>query len=475
MKTKFYSIAVIVLLNLAASYNPTARACGLPELSLDTLVKQAVSEDQTVSAAAVARLRARGPAGLDALLKANAALIVRHESQAGVTSGSEGPEWNRLKTALDTVGSQCDCYASRLYWYTDLDAAKAVARTSRKPILSLRLLGKLNEEYSCANSRFFRTTLYPNAQVSKYLRDHFILHWQSVRPVPKITIDFGDGRRIERTITGNSIHYILDSDGELVDALPGLYGPNAFLEQLKNSERAALACSGVSAAQKQECLVAYHSGRRDATTRAWNEDLAELGERARQLPLAALMTAGGAPPTAGAAGRLAFSKRAIEAPLLKSTQPPETGQPGRASVSDELWARIAALHASETRLDEPSFRLIATKLPTAFEASQLATSKSLVENPALRTLRNLRRSMAEDTVRNEYVLHAQIHQWFVQNQAPRNLEVFNAKVYAELFLMPASDPWLGLAPADVFSALPNDGLEQPVTAPAGPSTGLTKN
>src|SRR5581483_3832327 len=247
MKTKFYFMSAIVLLNLAGIYNPTAHACGLPELSLETLAKQAVSGDQTVSAAAVARLRARGPAGLDALLAANAAIISRRESRVGVVGvPEEGLAWMRLKSALDTVGGQCDCYASRLYWYTDFDAAKDAARTSGKPILSLRLLGKLNEEYSCANSRFFRTTLYPNAEVSQYLREHFILHWQSVRPVPKITIDFGDGRRIERTITGNSAHYILDPDGELVDALPGLYGPKAFLTQLKEIERVALACSGLS-------------------------------------------------------------------------------------------------------------------------------------------------------------------------------------------------------------------------------------
>src|SRR4029079_17039848 len=139
------------------------------------------------------------------------------------------PEWQRLTAVLDAVSQQKDSYLSGLYWYTDLSQAQAAARAAGKPILSLRLLGKLNEEYSCANSRFFRTTLYPNAEVSSYLRDHFILHWRSVRPVPRITIYMGDGRRIERTITGNSIHYILDSDGNPIDALPGLYGAKAFI------------------------------------------------------------------------------------------------------------------------------------------------------------------------------------------------------------------------------------------------------
>jgi hypothetical protein len=50
--------------------------------------------------------------------------------------------------------------------------------------------------------------------------------------VPKVTIDFGDGRKLERTVTGNSAHYILTPDGEVVDCLPGLYGPQAFLNKL---------------------------------------------------------------------------------------------------------------------------------------------------------------------------------------------------------------------------------------------------
>jgi hypothetical protein len=37
----------------------------------------------------------------------------------------------------------------------------------------------------------------------------------------------------------------------------------------------------------------------------------------------------------------------------------------------------------------------------------------------------------------------------------------NAKVYAELFLTPDSDPWLGLVPRDTFTALEDDGLVQP--------------
>ena len=86
-------------------------------------------------------------------------------------------------------------------------------------------MGKLTDEFSCANSRFFRTILYSNAAVSKTLREQFILVWCSERPVPVVTIDYGDGRSLKRTLTGNSIHYILDSNGAIIDALPGIFGP----------------------------------------------------------------------------------------------------------------------------------------------------------------------------------------------------------------------------------------------------------
>src|SRR6187551_2404363 len=106
---------------------------------------------------------------------------------------------------------------SSLTWFTDLDRALAQARRDRKPILSLRLLGRLDEELSCANSRFFRKSLYPDPQINRMLREQFVLHWESVRPVPLVTIDFGDGRRVVRTLTGNSAHLVLDWRGRPVD------------------------------------------------------------------------------------------------------------------------------------------------------------------------------------------------------------------------------------------------------------------
>jgi hypothetical protein len=40
-----------------------------------------------------------------------------------------------------------------------------------------------------------------------------------------------------------------------------------------------------------------------------------------------------------------------------------------------------------------------------------------------------------------------------------DLEKFNEKVYAELFLTPGTDPWLGLLEKDVYAAIDNGGIQ----------------
>jgi hypothetical protein len=159
-----------------------------------------------------------------------------------------------MKTALDELCQEQDCYASNLYWYTDLEQAEAPPKTSGKPILSLPLLGRLDTELSCGNSQFFRVALYPNSETSQELTENLILHWQTVRPLPKVTIDFGEGCKLERTITGNSIYYILDSSGHPIDAIPGLYRLKAFLTQLTQAEVIAALLSNRSGTEYENFL-----------------------------------------------------------------------------------------------------------------------------------------------------------------------------------------------------------------------------
>lgn len=344
----------------------------------------------------VALLRSAGPAGLAAF---KAAVSEDHP---------------RYDVTLDQVCAQRDCRASDLFWYTDIEQAKAAARTEGKPILTLRLLGRLDEDFSCANSRFFRTTLYPDARVSKHLRENFILHWKSVRPAPRITIDMGDGRKIERTITGNSAHYVLDAKGRVVDALPGLYGPGAFLRVLGAAESIARTTVSMPASERESALRSFHGKRADAIAKAWAKDLG---------------AAAGSQPDA----------------LEKATR-------------DAEWRAIAAKHSVDARLDTKSRTLIAERYPSAETAMPIAATKAVVESPMLRQIRSFERSLGLDTMKNEYLLHRKIHERFAQGQAGDDADALNEWVYDALFLTPTGDPWLGMIPADAFPALPKNGV-----------------
>lgn len=460
---KSLPVVVAAIVAIAALRSTCVNAVETPDAkALNALAKQTVSANPAKSSDAIAQLRAAGPAGLDAMFDVLGDRIQKSQG----TSISKDDDWERLRTAFDTVGQQRDCFASHLYWYTDLEKAKAAARASGKPILSLRLLGKLNEEYTCANSRFFRTTLYPNAEVSRYLRDHFVLHWQSVRPVPRITIDMGDGRRIERTITGNSIHYILDAEGNPIDALPGLYGAKTFLAELDRAVAAEQRASNLTGQNRAQFLANYHGTRLLEIQQQWSSDLARINQTPTPSPAPMAANAARTSDAIAAAPR-AISKVRVEAPLLRAGAEGGTILDRNrldAMSTDAVWQKIAGLHWDDARLDPNSQRLIQFKQPpTAAEATRVAMTKAVVETPAVRMLRNLQRSIAEDTVHNEYQLHARIHEWFANGTAPTNLETLNSKIYAELFLTPNSDAWLGLAPTDAFSALDGGGLVQTKT------------
>lgn len=73
-------------------------------------------------------------------------------------------------------------------------------------------------------------------------------------------------------------------------------------------------------------------------------------------------------------------------------------------------------------------------------------------------VRHFENLVAVDTVRNEYTLHRQLHEWFAED-ADQKLGALNERVYAELFLTPRTDPWLGLLPRGTYPAIAQYGLQ----------------
>lgn len=413
-------------------------------------------------------LRSQGPSGLEEALS---------RFDKAKANFDKNPRWlpedvrnqtERWHKAIDQIAGQRHAAFSRLYWYTDLDQARQAAATSGKPILSLRMLGKLTDEHSCANSRFFRTALYSNQEISDVLRKQFVLHWQSVRPVPKVTIDFGDGRTLCRTITGNSAHYILTADAEPLDVLPGLYSPKEFLAWLTRATdfaakyAHATSTEGAIMLSKSEVLLQYHRARLTTITSDWNHDIHQAAPD--------LLGGFGTNPFANEGllftdaydiASRATAKAKAEVPILQAIR--ETPQKTDRMVTDKLWQRIADLHRSEVALDARSRAVIRNEHPEAPQAGRLATSKMIVEDPILKLVRNFENSIALDTVRNKYLLEREIHNWFVRGEVRGDVDSLNERVYAELFLTPSSDPWLGLVPADTYTALESGGLKTPRT------------
>ena len=127
-------------------------------------------------------------------------------------------------------------------------------------------------------------------------------------------------------------------------------------------------------------------------------------------------------------------------------------------MDDQLWAKMAAQHTNDVVLDASVLALIHAKKPFGTNTTWMDRNILGAERYFRPMIRELEHSIAEDTVRNEYRFHAKIHEWLATPTPSYSIDSLNSRVYAELFLTPESDPWLGLAPRNQFSALENGGL-----------------
>ncbi len=382
-------------------------------------------------------VRALGPEGLRRFMELHASEISSAKSHASM-NGKATPDERRLFDTIDHIAAQKDAAWSGLYWYTDLDAAKQAATAQHKPILSLRLLGRLDETFSCANSRLFRAVLYANSDVSRLLRDRFILHWSSERPVPLVTIDYGDGRKLVRTLTGNSIHYVLAPDGSVVDVIPGLCGPRAFSAQLSAAEAFAESLASTDPSSAGAARLRYCNDQLSAAN-ALRLSIGMLPIAPRKLDAPA---APGAVPAAQAAVRV-VSKSSMERPMLMAVT-------GTTAKPDVDWKSLASAVGLRETFDLDSRELMEFHWPAIrWERNGVGLSDGTGIGAALN------QDLTADTLLSRASLRPTILAWLIADPAlaadwPR----LNQRVYAEAFLTPASDPWLGLSNNTVYDGLP---------------------
>ncbi len=406
-------------------------------LTLAELSEVAVDADAARAEDAIARLRAAGPDGHRALLGAHASEIdMLRTSPPEVPT----PELERLRHAIDVVSGQRDGHASGLYWFTDLPLARAESERTGRPILALRLLGRLDEELSCANSRYFRVVLYADERVRAQLAEQFVLFWSSERPAPRITIDMGDGRTIERTITGNSVHYVMDANGRVVDAIPGLYTAADFASRLTAARAIAMECGDREGQAFATCVAPAHARALAESELQWNGvRTASLGLPTWEGLADARPVPPGSAPSATVAMPLTMGKMFVEQPMLDLV----VARPGRPSPSVFVDWLTLANQGGTAPLGEASLALLRLKTG-ATEVATLAIS--------------LARTTQADSLRNELTMHRVIHEWLADpTSGATDYARLNERVYTELFLTPASDPWLGLRADDVWDAIESAG------------------
>lgn len=433
-----FSAAAAAALLLAAAHAPQDDDERTAPTWLDSQARVAVVGVGWQRLGAIHALRAQGYAGLAALERAWPQALAELRADVSHPAPAFSEEAEAVREAYGQVAGQRDAHASRLFWHDDLASALRDARASGRPVLSLRMLGRLDEELSCANSRLFRVLLYADPEVAALLQERFVLHGSSERPVPRVTIDMGDGRVIEETITGNSIHYVLDANGRVIDAMPGLVEPTTFRTWLSDALGANL-LAGTTALDRASWLRLHHARQLSDLDRQFE---ARFGEPLPRFDVAVPVDEQGVrlAPSAARAVPIAVSKSSIELPRLKA-------------LPAGWRERMAAL-------DDDKRTLLASRIPVTepVGASRTLALRKLdpAESQPAAVFWRLRRDVALDTLVNQYELRPAILEWLAEGDL--DLDALNRRVYDELFLTPRGDPWLGLRGQRVFTALDGDGI-----------------
>jgi hypothetical protein len=180
--------------------------------------------------------------------------------------------------------------------------------------------------------------LFSRDRVANFINAAFEPVWESVRPVPVVHIDFGGGNVLTRTLHGNILTSVCTAQGEVLDALPGIYTEDAYLDRLEQLRLLAGYTLFQPPAGRAAFVRDYHlrqlqalkKGRPPEVFSALPLMAADGAKRRIELPLEKVLRPGAPRPAANAAAKGApkpalaktpenayVSKTAIEMPVEK--------------------------------------------------------------------------------------------------------------------------------------------------------------
>lgn len=260
--------------------------------------------------------------------------------------------------------------------------------------------------------------LLSDEKFTSFIKDRAVLVWEQVRPVPKVVIDFGDGKKLQRTLAGNTVLYFCTPDGTVVDAMPGVYTPTDFLERAKPALQLA--------SNPAPNIRGYHTARFDAQVES-ERARTTLSKAFVESPLLSALS-GMEPPVS-----TTLSKGAVESPILGrlpgDPNPPTLTQP----PPRRPFTYKRAFEALASRLEDVS------KRPAS--ASELAKQSALPRDLKLAGKKIVERD-SQTNVR--YVLPA-VSLLMVSEPQKADPRAWRNAIYERILHVPINDPYLGLA------------------------------
>ncbi|MBC8064238.1 MAG: hypothetical protein H7Y17_05365, partial [Chlorobia bacterium] len=212
--------------------------------------------------------------------------------------------------------------------------------------------------------------------------------------VPKITVDLGDGKKITRTVRGNAVMYICNSDGKVVDAYPGVYTGEDFFPAVKESI--------VMCAKSPEEINAWHTAN---------------GKSLRFL-------------------RATMSKGAAEGPILKMVGARQIAGATNSGQTGPLDEKRARFLDSARRIEDSSLTPMAPD-----QVAMLVTGQPIGDKtPAQIGMEILR----ADSRQNITQMRGVIHLWLASEKELPTPKQARDIVLETILKIPYKDPYFGL-------------------------------
>lgn len=242
--------------------------------------------------------------------------------------------------------------------------------------------------------------LFSHEELSAFVSATFEPVWEKVRAAPQVTVDFGDGRVVRRTLHGNVLTWVLDAEGRAIDVLPGVMTTAAYRARL---EEAALLAAWTASLPEDERASRLRGAHAEQARRV----------AAGETPLRVERRAG---------GRLDAAKFEVEAPVEFVLTAPAPAEPPRQTLAADVAKR---------RVELPTEGLV-PRAPAAAAGDAL---------------------LVEDTRVNTTTRRAAAHALLAKDALTVLGPDVTRRTYSEVLGVDLDDPWLGLGEA-LFGSYP---------------------